>query len=197
MSKKCLFPANILLCRSPGNEKPRLKKLKGKWLALGYMPLEKGIAKALGMHLYSFKYPKLKNIDVYENLYAGLKKAIKKAIKMLKRNRKKYDYFYIHFKECDIPGHDNLPLHKIKMIEILDQRFFSFLRKFIKDSKLVVTADHATPCKMKAHSADPVPVLTYPSKTKKEHRFTEIQALQGRKFTGRNLLKNTLYKKDS
>ena len=53
---------------------------------------------------------------------------------MLKRNREKHDYFYIHFKETDIPGHDNKPIDKVRMIELLDKRFFSFLRRNLRKS---------------------------------------------------------------
>ena len=195
-AKKGLYAANVLLCRGAGNKVPKFKKLKGKWLSLGFMPLEIGIAKAAGMSIQKTKVPKLKNIDVYSNIYLGLKRNMKAAIKMLKKNQKKYDYFYIHFKATDIPGHDNKPFDKVKIIEMLDERFFSFLKKFIKENKLIITADHATPCKLKAHSADPVPVLIYPHpKNKKTHnqRFTEMQAKEGRKIQGRKLLQENFF----
>lgn len=191
-SRKGLFSANVILCRGPGSERIRLKKMRGKWMALGYMPLEIGIAKATGMDVYRFRYPKLKGIDVYSNLYDGLKQGIKYSVRMLKRNKKKYDYFYIHIKECDIPGHDNKPLDKVKMIEMLDKWLFGFLRKYMKQGgRLLVTGDHATPCRLKAHSAGPVPVLTYPhpkgAKTERQ-RFTEEWGMKGRRFLGKRLL---------
>lgn len=200
-AKNGLHAANIILCRDPGNSPPRLKKLKGKWMALGYMPLEIGIARATKMDIYQFRYPKMKGTDIYKTLYSGLNKAIKYAIRMIKRNHKKYDYFYVHFKETDIPGHDNKPLDKIKMMEILDQRFFSFLQNFIPSSnpltKVVLTADHTTACKLKSHTDDPVPVLTYPHPKQKsnQQRFTEKQGLKGRKILARKLLDTTLFSK--
>ena len=45
-AKKGLFAANFLNCREPGNSPIKLKKIKGKWLALAIRPLENGIAKA-------------------------------------------------------------------------------------------------------------------------------------------------------
>lgn len=198
-AKKGLFSANFILARGAGNEPIKFKKLKGNWMVLGYMPLEKGIAEACKMKVWKFDYPKLKGIDSYGNLYAGLSKAIKVGIKMLLKNRKKYDYFYIHFKETDIPGHDNKPLEKMKMIEIIDRKFFGFLKKYIEKNKtrLVVTSDHATSSRLKAHSADPVPVLFYnPDNLKDiEQRFTEEQALKGRKILGGRLLEKTLFSK--
>jgi 2,3-bisphosphoglycerate-independent phosphoglycerate mutase len=198
-AKKGLYAANFVLCRDAGSEKIKFDKMKGKWMALGYMPLEIGIARAAGMEVYKFKYPKLRGMDVYENLYDGLNKAIKNAIRMLRWYRKKYDYFYIHFKETDVPGHDNKPFDKVKMIEILDKKFFGFLKKFLdkNQAKLVLTADHTTSSRLKAHSAEPVPVLSYsaPAGEKKEKRFTEEEGRKGRKIMGRKLLDERLFVK--
>lgn len=196
--RKGLYSANFVLCRGPGSVIPRFKKLKGRWIALGYMPLEKGIAKLAGMDVYKFRYPELKGIDVYDNLYAGLNKAIKNSIRMIKRNKKKKDYFYVHFKETDTPGHDGKPLDKKKMIELIDKKFFSYVRKVLEKEggKLIVTGDHATSCRQKAHTADAVPVLNWPhpkeEKRKGEgNRFTESEGKKGRKIMGKKLLAET------
>ena len=192
--RKGLYAANVILCRDAGNSPIKFKKLRGKWMALGYMPLEIGIAKAVGMEVYKFKYPKLKSIDVYSTLYSGLRKAIKYAIKMMKRNYKKYDYFYIHFKETDIPGHDGKPIDKVKMIEMIDYKFFSFLSSFIGSNKLIITADHTTSSNKKRHTDGAVPVLIYPEKGSKEkQRFTEKDGLKGEKWIGKKLLEGALF----
>jgi 2,3-bisphosphoglycerate-independent phosphoglycerate mutase len=151
-----------LLIRGPGIETPKLKIYK-KWLSVAYMPLEIGFSKLSGMKVFSFDYPELKNLDVYENLHKGLEKACGFSMKILKRQRKNFDYAYIHFKETDLPGHDNKPIEKKLMLEYADKTFFKFLRKFAPPNGIhvVVTADHSTPCKLKSHSADPVPVLFY------------------------------------
>ena len=197
-AKKGFYAANLILCRDAGNEPAKYKKLKGKWRALGYNPLEIGIARAFGMDLYSFRVDKFKGIDVYEHLFVTLRKAIKYAIKLLKRYRKKYDYFYIHFKETDLPGHDNKPMEKVKMIEMIDEKFFSFLKNFIGENKLIVTADHATSCRKKAHTDGAVPVLSYPNfegKISEGQRFIESEGLKGRKIMGRRLLEEKMFGK--
>jgi 2,3-bisphosphoglycerate-independent phosphoglycerate mutase len=196
--KKGLLPANILLTRDAGTEIPKLNKMKN-WVGIQYMPLEIGICKTAGMGVFSFNYPNMKKFDVYQNLYIALEKAAKFAIKMLKKNKKKFDYAYIHFKETDVPGHDNKPLEKKAMIELLDRKFFSFLRKFAEKNKIkvAVTADHSTPCNLKVHSGDPVPVLLFEGgKERKRERdetlsFNEIQAKKGElgEFNGQELLK--------
>jgi len=180
--KKGLPPANYLLLRGAGIEIPKLK-LYNKWVSPSYMPTEIGFSELSGMRTPTFKYPKLKKIDVYGNLHEGLKKACKFSIKTIKKNYKKVDYAYIHLKETDVPGHDNKPLEKKAMIENIDKTLINFLRKFApkRKIKILITGDHSTPCKLKAHSADPVPVLFYSGKESivKEKRFNEKEARKG------------------
>lgn len=192
--KSRMKQANIILCRGASSS-INLKKIRGNWLALGYTPLGIGIAQAAGMNVYKFKYPKLRSYDVYSNLFKGLKKAIKRAKRMLKWKRDKYDYFFIHLKEIDVAGHDGKTDEKVKMIELLDKRFFSFLKKFIGSKKLIITCDHATSSSKKAHTSSPVPVLSYParSRNQREKRFTEKYALQGKKLAGNKLADKYLF----
>jgi len=189
--KKGLMPANIIFLRDAGIEKPKLRAMK-RWCAITYMPVETGIAKVAEMNVFSFDYPELKNFDVYRNLYEGLEKAISFSIKNLKKH-KECDYFYIHFKETDVPGHDNKPIEKKKMVELLDKKFFSFLKKFAEKLKIkvVVTGDHSTPCKLKKHSSDPVPLLLCDWKKKYEKRYTEKDAEKGKleKLYGKDVIR--------
>ena len=190
--RKGLMPANYLLVRGAGIEPPKLKLYK-KWISMNYMPLEKGFSKTSGMENFSFDYPKFKKLDAYENLWDGLRKACKFSIKVLKKNKKRADYAYIHLKETDLPGHDNKPLEKKMMLEYIDKTLFKFLRKFAPPNKIkiVVTADHSTPCKLKSHSADPVPVLFYNDSIPKEKKFCEKEARRGTlgRIMGKDLLK--------
>jgi len=190
--KKGLLPVNYILVRGAGIEPPKLKFYRN-WLSVVYMPLEMGFSRISGMKVFSFKYPKLKKFDVYENLNKGLKKACKLSVKSIKKNHKKFDYAYIHLKETDLPGHDNKPLEKKAMIEYIDKTFFAFLKKFAvkKKIKIVVTGDHSTPCKLKRHSADPVPVLFYNDSPPKEKKFNEKEARKGTlgRILGKDLLK--------
>ena len=196
--RKGLMPANYLLVRGPGVEKPKLKKYK-KWVSSHYMPLEIGFSKLSGMKNFTFDYPELKKVDAYGNLWDGLKKASKHSIKVLKKNLKKYDYAYIHFKETDLPGHDNKPIEKKMMIEYLDKTFIKYLAKIapMKKINVVVTGDHSTPCKLKNHSADPVPVLFFNGSSPKEKKiFNERECRIGSlgRILGKDLFKKTLFK---
>ena len=190
--KKGLLPANFLLVRGAGIEVPKLKQYK-KWVSAAYMPLEIGFSKVAGMKTYSFEYPKLKGIDVYSNFNEGLAKACKFSIWVLRKNKKKADYAYIHIKETDLPGHDGKAVEKKQMLEYIDKTLFNFLRKFCPPNKIkvVITADHCTPCKNKAHSADPVPVLFYNDSIPKEKKFNESECRKGSlgRIEGKELLK--------
>jgi len=189
--KRGELPANFLLVRGAGIETPKLK-LYRKWVSAAYMPLERGFSVASGMKTFSFNYPKLKKMDVYANLYAGLTKACKFSSWIVWWNRKKADYAYIHIKEPDVPGHDNKPIEKKEMLEYIDKTLFSFLRKFAPPNKIkvVITADHCTPCRLKSHSADPVPVLFYNQSIPKEKKFCESEARKGKlgRILGKELL---------
>ena len=108
----------------------------------------------------------------------------------IKKKFRRYNYFYVHFKETDIPGHDGLPHEKKNMIEMIDKEFFSFIRK-LKDIILIVTGDHSTPCNLKAHSSDPVPVLINGNGRDKARRFNEKECKKGSlgKIYGKELLR--------
>jgi 2,3-bisphosphoglycerate-independent phosphoglycerate mutase len=192
--KRGLMPANIVLTRCAGIQMPKVRKFR-KAMAIVNMPLEKGICKLSGMDVFGFDYPRMKGYDVYENLYQGLTKMIKHAVKTLKWKGKKYDFAYIHFKETDTPGHDNKPFEKKNFIEMLDKKFFSFLKSYAEKNKLkvIVTGDHSTPCKLKDHSADPLPLLYYNAgkSADKTDKFSEKQAKKGSlgKILGVDLLK--------
>jgi 2,3-bisphosphoglycerate-independent phosphoglycerate mutase len=195
--KKGFLPANFILCRDAGIGPVKIRNLSGKWMGFGYMPLEKGIVRLFGMKFASFNIPLMDKIDFYEHTEKVLSIAIKKSIEILEKNKDSVDYFYIHFKETDLPGHDNKPLQKVKFIEMIDKDFFGSLRKMDLNFRMVVTADHTTSCRRRSHTSSPVPVLFYDSKFTKggNKRFIEKTSLVGKSFNGRQLLSKTLFSK--
>jgi len=194
--KKGFYPANIILPRAPGISIKKITKYK-KWACSTSIPVMKGMCKCLGINLFEFKAVEFKNHDVYANIKKNLELEIKKAISLLKKKKSQFDYFLIYLKETDVPGHDNLPLEKKEMIELIDRKLFSFLRKFTEKNKIkiAVTADHSTPCSLKQHSADPVPVLLFDANktenAEKSGAFNEAEAKKGSlgKMYGKEFLK--------
>jgi len=171
--KRGKLPANTITARSAATELPKIDKKPG-WKAVVTMPLEKGIAKAFGMRRFKVKVPKLDNYDVYKNLYAELTAQSRIARKAIHQNTN----LYIHFKPTDLPGHDGLPHEKKRMIELLDEEFFSHVTK-LNDKLVCVTADHATPCILKSHAKDPVPILITGNGTDQVSLFSEKACKSG------------------
>ncbi|MEK6909434.1 MAG: alkaline phosphatase family protein [Nanoarchaeota archaeon] len=193
--KKGFFPANFLLCRDAGIGLIKDYKLRGSWIGFGYMPLEIGVAKVFGMRVSSFNMPSMEKEDFYNHVEQNLDRAITKSVEMIQTNSEIIDYFYIHFKETDLPGHDNKPFQKVKFIELIDKKFFGYLRSLSVNFRLLVTSDHTTSCRAKSHTSHSVPVLFYEGDHLKSSnkRFIEKDGLKGKTFMGRQLLRKTLF----
>ncbi len=188
--QKGLLPANVILTRDAGIEVPVFqdinKKTGRKWGAVVGMPLEKGIAMSAGMDVLSFEYPPITAGDIYDHLYQSLAAEITYSKIFLLKEQ--HDAYWLHFKETDIPGHDGDFRVKIRMIEVLDKKFFSWLIE--QDYVVVVTADHSTPCILKNHSADPVPLLVYGLGKDESVAFSEKECRKGSlgEMEGKDLL---------
>lgn len=140
-----LLPANILLLRDAGTELPELPKKKEKWLAFSAMPLELAMTKISGMDISRFPYPDMISANTYKNLYFALRSYLEFVKNKMDENWNRYECFYVHIKETDIPGHDGFPLHKKKMIEMIDEILFSYLKKSIC-RRIIRVRDRAAPC---------------------------------------------------
>jgi len=118
--------------------------------ALTEMPVERGIARWLGLY-DEHVGPMGPDRD------ASLKERARRTRELLER----FEFVYAHLKGPDEPGHDGRAVAKKEVIEALDRAFFGpFLDGLDLDQvRLAVTADHATPCVLKGHSDDPVPLV--------------------------------------
>ncbi len=73
------------------------------------------------------------------------------------------DFVVTHVKGADLMAHDGKPREKLAFLERIDE----MLQKIIdglenpRDTYIAITADHSTPCIIREHSADPVPVLIH------------------------------------
>jgi 2,3-bisphosphoglycerate-independent phosphoglycerate mutase len=95
----------------------------------------------------------------------------------------KYDGIYVHIKGPDEPAHDGNYQMKKEVIEAIDKFFFGQLlpKLDISNTVIAVTSDHSTVCVIKAHSADPVPLLIAGGNIKPDGSlsFSEKAAAQG------------------
>jgi 2,3-bisphosphoglycerate-independent phosphoglycerate mutase len=96
---------------------------------------------------------------------------------------KDYDGFYIHIKGPDEPGHDGNAELKSQLIAVIDEHFVGPMLQHInlEDHIVCITADHSTPCNIKAHSDDPVPLLIAGNNLQadKVQRFSEKECKKG------------------
>jgi 2,3-bisphosphoglycerate-independent phosphoglycerate mutase len=170
------MPANIILSRDAGDRLPEFpdinSKYKMKFGCFVQMPVERGIALLTGMEIIAMP-SSTGHLDVDYQIWAKI------ALDALQR----YDGIYIHIKGPDEAGHDGDHTRKKEVIELIDKFFFANLIAHLnlKDYIVAVTADHATLCSRRAHSADPVPILISGGKIPPDGSmsFSEKAALLG------------------
>ncbi|MGA2104502.1 2,3-bisphosphoglycerate-independent phosphoglycerate mutase [Methanoregula sp.] len=149
--QKGLGPANIILMRGAGemgNFEPFEKKYGLSGSVIAAASLISGIGDAVGL----MQVP-VEGITGSQN--SNIKGKIAAAINELERK----DFVLVNIKGADESGHDGLAAQKKAFIEKVDAVLEPLLD--IRDCIIIVCADHSTPCSIKDHSADPVPVLIY------------------------------------
>ena len=143
---------NVILTRDGGDTVPRLQPIRDRfgfgWACFVEMPVERGIAKVLGMQ--AIDVPRLAGAEEYAEWAARSAEALEE-----------HQALYVHLKGPDVPAHDGRAADKRAVIELIDRAFFAEVvpRLDLRRTVVAVTADHATSCVRKAHTADPVPLL--------------------------------------
>lgn len=146
------LPGNLILTRDGGDRLPSLQPIAERfgprWGCFVEMPVERGIARLLGME--PVDAPRLFREEDYA-AWASL------ALDALDG----YDALYVHIKGPDVPAHDGRAEDKRDVIALIDRAFFGQVVPALDPARtlVAVTADHATSCVRKAHTADPVPLL--------------------------------------
>lgn len=175
-------PGNVILTRDAGDSLPKFPNFNGLHKIRGacfvQMPVERGIALLTGMEVVNIPLGVAYQIWV-DNVLEAMKN---------------YDLLYIHLKGPDEPAHDGNAPQKRDSIADIDKNFFGNLLPKINLSEILicVTADHSTPCTLRAHSDDPVPVLMAGKKVESDKTtyFSENEAKRGKlgTFEGKKLI---------
>ena len=131
-----------------GNFEPFEKKYGMSGSVIAAASLISGIGNAVG----------LAQVPV-EGITGSQDSNIKGKIAAAVRELEKKDFVLVNIKGADESGHDGLAHQKKAFIEKVDAVLEPLLD--LRDCIIVVCADHSTPCSIKDHSADPVPVLIY------------------------------------
>ena len=152
-------PANSIWPWSPGY-RPQMEPL-----SVMYPSIRKGaVISAVDLIQGIGVYAGLRRIEVegatglfdtnYENKVAA-------ALEALKTD----DFVYLHIEASDEAGHEGNFELKQRTIEDLDKRAVGPIYEAVKDWEesvaIAVLPDHPTPCKLRTHTAEPVPFLIY------------------------------------
>lgn len=172
-------PANSIWPWSPGY-RPRMERLADKFpqvkrgAVISAVDLINGIGYYAGLRRL--------NVEGATGLYdTNYENKVAAALDALKTD----DFVYLHVEASDEAGHEGNVALKIKTIENLDSRAVGPIYKALKDwdepVAIAVLPDHPTPCKLRTHTAEPVPFLMwYPGIEPDEvQTFDEVAACNG------------------
>ena len=142
-------PANIVLIRGAGQMGsfqpfPERYGMKGGVIAAA--TLIAGIGKAVGLEYIPVA-------GATGSADTNLPGKVEATINALK-NR---EFVLLNIKGADEAGHDGKALEKRAFIERVDETLAPLID--LDDCLLVVCSDHSTPCAIRDHSADPVPIV--------------------------------------
>ena len=144
------YPANFLLLRGAGMypTMPTFEENYGlKACCIAGGGLYKGIGAFLGMDLIDVEGATALPDSNIRNKFVAAKKALEE-----------YDFVFTHVKATDSLAEDGNAEGKKAFIEKCDVAAEELL-DLPDNVLLVVTADHSTACELKAHCAEPVPVM--------------------------------------
>ncbi len=168
--RKKLLPANFLLLRGAGKyrEIPSfMERYSLKACCIAGAGLYKGFGRYVGMDILKVK-----------GVTGGKDTNIEAKFKAAKKALRKYNFVWVHIKATDLYGHDGDCIGKKEFIEKVDNALSHILdAKCLK----VITGDHSTPCSLKEHSGDEVPILFHGEGVRKDNvlHFGERDCMQG------------------
>ncbi len=165
-------PANELLVRGAGLA-PTLtpfQELFGMRAAsISGIPMITGICKLVGMESISV-----------DGATGRLDSNFRAKFEAAYRTLENYDFLIMNIKATDVAGHDGDPLAKRDAIQKIDAAMKD-IGHILNDTVICVTGDHSTPCVMKDHSGDPLPILFNTRGIRKDNAklFDEITCTKG------------------
>lgn len=150
---KGLAPANMVVCRGGGiapDIEPVTEKYGLKAAGIAGVALIKGMFRSTGMDVIEVR-------GATGGLDTDMVAKAEAALMALTT----YDLVVVNVKAADLCGHDGKPSEKIKVIERADVMMGHLKAHLPQDVVVAITADHSTPCSLKDHSGDPVPVTVF------------------------------------
>ncbi len=151
--KNGLPPANMVVCRG-GGVAPDLQPMKEKYglkaAGIAGVALIKGMFRSTGMDVLEVK-------GATGGLDTDMVAKAEAALLALTT----YDLVVVNVKAPDLCGHDGMASEKIRVVERMDQMMGHLRAHLPQDVIVAITSDHSTPCAIKDHSGDPVPLTVF------------------------------------
>ncbi len=157
-------PANSFVLRGFAGM-PKWPKFNEVWglnsVAIAMYPMYRGVAKVVGMTVLHPAESMSQEIDMLEEYWD------------------KHDFFFVHIKKTDSFGEDGNFDGKVGIIEEVDQLIPRIMA--LDPDVLIITGDHSTPSKLKAHSWHPIPTMLWSKNARPDgiETFGERECLKG------------------
>jgi len=167
------LPANILLPRGAGSIsalEPLPARLGLRCAGIAGVTLIKGICRMVGL-----------DVPEVAGATGGLDSDFMAKGKAAVAALADHEFVFLNIKAGDVAGHDGKPETKVEVIERLDMMLGYLTKNAPEDLIMALTADHTTPCSVRDHTADPVPVVVAGPGVRPDtvKRFDEIACAQG------------------
>jgi 2,3-bisphosphoglycerate-independent phosphoglycerate mutase len=150
--EKGLPPGNAILIRG-GGMVPHIPPFDERYGLKGAVVAAAGLIIGIGK-MCGLEYLPVEGEDI-EDPSKRVRAKMKRAIDALQT----HDFVLLNIKGADEAGHDGNFDKKLSFLEDADEAFKPLLT--LKDTLIIITADHSTPVPLKDHSADPVPILIH------------------------------------
>ncbi len=137
-------PANVVLIRGAG-EMGVYETFEEKHELSGSVVASAALIAGIGSSVGLERIPVLPSTPLEEQVSIVLEQFEKK------------DFVLFNIKNADEFGHDGKAEEKKAVLEKIDKAIMPFLERY--DIMIAVCGDHSTPCSVKDHSADPVPLM--------------------------------------
>ncbi|MDD1661753.1 MAG: 2,3-bisphosphoglycerate-independent phosphoglycerate mutase [Methanomicrobiales archaeon] len=169
--KEGLPPANAILLRGAGEMgrfEPFPERFHMQGSVIAAATLITGIGRAVGLESVPVA-------GITGSADTNLDGKIQAALAELGRK----EFVLLNIKGADEAGHDGLPVRKKEFITRVDTALAPLLS--LRDTLVVACGDHSTPCSVRDHSADPVPLAIWGEGVRVDRvtRFTEAACAEG------------------
>ena len=170
---KGLKPANIILPRGAGIG-PDMKSFHDEYGLKAACVAETGLINGVA------RYVGMETTDV-PGATGGADSNLMNMAKAIVDRLNEVDFVLCNVKAADVGGHDDAPQVKVDMIKKIDEMVGYLMTNVPENTYIILTADHSTPCEIKDHSGDPVPIVIWGNgvRTDSVASFDERSAAKG------------------